>query len=791
MLQSHTGHHGSARGSAESAGACGDSAHSESARDEHGAGDGARAAVAGQSARPSPTIAVPSRRVLVLAGVLVVTGALAAVLLATLPAPGPLAGVAIAFLAGCGGVWIVLGPELASRTDHINVLEAETDLLRDHAERLEDRAWELRESDERHRSVIDALGDVIFRRDDTGCVVYANEAFSRCFGVALDQVVGRPLTVPLDARGSDDDTAETRPGPPDLKLETVAGWRWFSRLDVRVRDGGSGAALVQTILRDVTPRKAAEDALMEARDQAQSANRAKSRFLATVSHEIRTPLNGILGMTGLLRDTQLTAAQNSYADAIHTSGEALMTLIDEVLDFSKVEAGKLELAPRPTGLEALVESVVELLAPRAQAKGLEIAGYVAPDVPATVLIDGPRLRQVLINLAGNGIKFTDAGGVLIEICAQSVEAAQCRLCISVHDTGIGIAPEAAERLFQEFEQVDHGPARRYGGTGLGLAISQRIVSRMDGAIKVRSEPGEGATFTFTIDVAHPGSEADNSAALQPVLAGRRIDLVASDGIEATLIARRLSAVGVEIRGSGYAGEAAQGAAADGLIVDHMSVQDPASWLKAQRAAGNAAPALVLLTPAQRADLPALKAAGFAAYLIKPVRSQSLLRITAALVGGGSITDVPGDWTGSDSGATGEKGPALRVLVAEDNEINLRLTVALVEKFGHTAVVVRDGQAAIDAIMRSWSDGAVPFDAVFTDLHMPKVDGLEVIRAIRAGEAKHKRTPLPVYALTADVMPESRSEVEAAGASGFLTKPLDPDALRGALASLTRNAAIGC
>ncbi|AXS38945.1 response regulator [Breoghania sp. L-A4] len=601
--------------------------------------------------------------------------------------------------------------------------------------------------------------------------------------------------VALDPPPADGDPANERPGPPDLKLETVAGWRWFSRLDVRVRDSGSGAALVQTILRDVTPRKAAEDALMEARDQAQSANRAKSRFLATVSHEIRTPLNGILGMTGLLRDTQLSAAQNSYADAIHTSGEALMTLIDEVLDFSKVEAGKLELAPRPTGLEALVEGVVELLAPRAQAKGLEIAGYVAPDVPAQVLIDGPRLRQVLINLAGNGIKFTDDGGVLIEICAQSVGAAQCRLSVSVHDTGIGIAPDAAKRLFQEFEQVDHGPARRYGGTGLGLAISQRIVARMNGSIAIRSDPGSGASFSFTIDVAHPGADTGGTAALQPVLAGRQIDLVASEGIEATLIARRLSAVGVRIRTRSPSqtdnASTANGDPAAGLIVDHMSVADPANWLDAQRSAGNSAPALVLITPAQRASLPALKAAGFDAYLIKPVRSHSLLRITAALVGGGDITDVPGDWTGSSADDTAPPGPALRLLVAEDNEINLRLTVALVEKFGHTAIVVQDGQAAIDAVKESWAPGGQPFDAVFTDLHMPKVDGLEVIRAIRAGEADRNRAPLPVYALTADVMPESRSEVEAAGASGFLTKPLDPDALRGALAALAQVTAAGC
>lgn len=747
------------------------------------------------------------------AALLVVGGALAAVLLANLPLPGPLAGVAIAFMAGCGAVWIVMGPEVMAARHTVKTVADDARDLRERAEQQEDAAWELRESDERHRSVIDALGDVIFRRDDAGRVVYANEAFARCFGVELTSVIGEPLTVqmdPAEAIGAEpQDTlqahpsaqsqaqSQARPGPADFRLDTVAGPRWFSRLDVRVRDGQDGHAQVQTILRDVTPRRLAEDALVEARDQAQSASRAKSRFLATVSHEIRTPLNGILGMTGLLRDTPLNAAQDSYADAIHTSGEALMTLIDEVLDFSKVEAGKLELRSSPTNLEALIEGVVELLAPRAQAKGLEIAAYVAPDVPPEVLIDGARLRQVLINLAGNGIKFTDAGGVLIEVCVDTITPKYCRLAVCVHDTGIGIAPDKAERLFQEFEQVDHGPARRYGGTGLGLAISQRIVARMKGRIQVQSEPGLGASFSFAIDVDHSGDLGDGAADLQADLAHRRIDLIAGDGIEATLIARRLKGIGVNIRDLdptnldlfAVDSTSPEGEQAEGLIVDHMALEDPAGWLAGERAKGNHAPALVLITPSQRAALPALRAGGFEAYLIKPVRSRSLLRITAAMVSGKEISDAPNDWSAPSADeevgdVVGAAPKALRLLVAEDNEINLRLTLALLQKFGHEVVVVEDGGAAIEAVEASWSEGGTPFDAVFTDLHMPQVDGLEVIRSIRAGEAARGLAPLPVFALTADVMPESRAEAESAGASGFMTKPLDPDALGDALALLT-------
>lgn len=718
--------------------------------------------------------------------VLVVVGAVSAVALAIAPAPGPLAAVAVAFLAGSGAVWIVLGPELAEKRRQSIALEQEARSLRARTEQLEDGAWELRESDERHRSVIDALGDVIFRRDDNGHITYANEAFARCFGVELAAVVGRPLMLPLEDAAANDPNSQARPGPADLRLDTVDGQRWFSRLDVRVRYGNSGDALVQTILRDVTPRRLAEDALLEARDQAQSANRAKSRFLATVSHEIRTPLNGILGMTGLLRDTPLSAAQDSYADAIHTSGEALMTLIDEVLDFSKIEAGKLELAPSATNLEALVEGVVELLAPRAQAKGLEIGAFVAWDVPTEVQIDGARLRQVLINLAGNGIKFTDAGGVLIEVCVESGGLENCRLQISVHDTGIGIEADKAGRLFQEFEQVDHGPARRYGGTGLGLAISQRIVGLMKGLIEVQSEQGFGTSFSFTLDVAHSGDEVSGTQSLQADLAGRCIDLIADDGIEATLIARRLNGIGMQIRAMDPAGAAIVDSGdnpADGLIIDHMALDDPAAWLAEERAKGNKAPALVLITPAQRTRLPALRAAGFSSYLIKPVRSRSLLRIAAALINGEEISDTPNDWSAPATEDAVVPQQSLRLLVAEDNEINLRLTLALLEKFGHTAVVAQDGQAAIDAIEESWSRAGAVFDAVFTDLHMPRVDGLEVIRRIRASEAERGLPMLPIFALTADVMPDSRQEAESAGASGFMTKPLDPDTLGGVLVSL--------
>ncbi len=701
--------------------------------------------------------------------------------------PAPLAALALVFLAGAGAVAIIRGADIGGyHAADVAAQQDQIETLRRQLEQMDDLVWELRESDDRHRSVINALGDVIFRRDGEGRIIYANDAFTRSFGAQAASAAGKPFRLPRAQAAMMAD--ETLSGSGDLALETPAGPRWFARLDVPVR-GEGGTPVVQTILRDITDRHLAEEALVVARDQAQTANQAKSRFLATVSHEIRTPLNGILGMGTLLRDTSLTAEQASYVEAIATSGDALLSLIDEVLDFSRIEAGKLELQPTPTRLELLAERVVELLAPRAQAKGLDIACYVAPDVPEEVLLDAARLRQVLINLAGNGIKFTERGGVLIEILKSAAAAGAAngplRLTARVHDTGIGLTSEEAARLFKEFEQADPGPARRYGGTGLGLAISQRIVGAMNGRIFIESQPGRGATFSFDFDAA---SAQDNEAppSLAP-FAGRRVGLLYADGMAATLMQRRLRDLGFAVSMlDERALEAAALESCELLLADNASLSAAPAWLSALRSQGRMAPAVVLVTPSERNQLPELRRAGFDAYLVKPVRSVSLVKVTEALLAGEPVGQGDESWQEAAAPeADGQQRKArragkLRVLVAEDNDINLMLTRALLKKHGADVIVAKDGRTALDLVKRSGSGEDPAFSAIFMDLHMPGIDGLEAIRHIRESERAHGLETVPIFALTADITPESRARAEIAGADDFLTKPLDPDALSGLL-----------
>ncbi len=661
------------------------------------------------------------------------------------------------------------------------------------SETLRQQTEQLRAVERRFERAINGTQDGFWELDAVSGSNWCSPRVAQLLGFEAANLPGgnflRTLTHPDDATKVDaavlNHYESNAPFDLEIRLRTAAdGYRWYRARASAERDVDGRAKCLSGSLQDVTEARAAREALVEATAVAQAASRAKSHFLANVSHEIRTPMNGIIGMTGLLSDTTLDRTQREYAETIRASADSLLTVINDILDLSKIEAGKLDLECIDVDLRVTVEDVGSMLAFQAATKGLELIVNIQPDVAERVLADPQRLRQCLINLASNAIKFTTRGEIVIEVRTEKDRHGVDMTRFEVRDTGMGIAKQTLPTLFHPFVQADSSTTRHFGGTGLGLSIVRRLVELMGGSVGVSSELGVGSTFHFMLPLplAPP--------MLYPPPARRtptgRILIVDDNATNQKVLSAQLTHAGYTVTtvGSGAAAvqqlqiAIASGRAIEMVITDYMMPNMDGAAL-GERIISMPALAdtrLVMLTSVDRAgDTPRLAALGFAAYLTKPVRVRELLDAVAKVMAG-----EPRQWqmdtqpmitrnTLAQSGARRRFGG--HVLLVEDNVVNQKVAVRFLERLGCTVEVASNGAEGVATYL------ARPCDIVLMDLQMPVMDGITATRHMREAETDRHT---PIIALTANAMSGDRERCEAAGMDDYLTKPIELERLRGIL-----------
>ncbi len=647
----------------------------------------------------------------------------------------------------------------------------------------------LRSSEEKFRQLAENIREVFWiMPPEADAILYLSPAFEQVWGRTRESLYTNPFSWVEAIHPDDRDRAKLllnkqmlgEPVLREYRIRTPDGLeKWIRDRAFPIRNQAGQVTRLVGISEEITEQKRYEEELIHAREAADVANRAKSDFLANMSHEIRTPMNGVIGMTNLTLDTELDPTQREYLNAVKYSADALMAVVNDILDFSKIEAGKLDLDPVEFSLRDCIGHAMKTLSVRAYEKGLELACSVPPDLVDIVIGDSIRLRQVVLNLAGNAIKFTDQGEVVLRVHMEDVDAQGLRLHFAISDTGIGIPHDKQKLIFEPFTQADTSTTRKYGGTGLGLAISVRLIETMGGRMWVESEAGKGSTFHFTARFGRTAATLSTRiSASPPILNNLPVLVVDDNATNRQILQKMLEYWGMRPAVPSCARDAVkllQQAKLAGrpfglMIVDrHMPEMDGFTLVEEiQKSPELAVFRTVMLTSGgQRDDGPRCKELGIAAYLIKPILQSELLN--ALLLALGSLPDPAAAPQPVPRHTLLEGRGPLRILLTEDNPVNQRVATAILAKRGHTVVVAGNGMQALAALERD------RFDVVLMDIQMPLMGGVEATAVIRTRE-KTTGNRVPIIAMTAHAMSGDQQHFLVSGMDGYVSKPVHPEKL---------------
>jgi PAS domain S-box-containing protein len=645
----------------------------------------------------------------------------------------------------------------------------------------------LRQSQARYMSLVESLPLAVWSKDRNGVFTFANQLLAEVLGRPSEQIVGKTdydfFPLEMAEQFVADDQIVIEQNRVIERVETISradGETIFIQSFKAPQFDEEGRVIgTQGLSWDISDMKRVEAELRHAREEADAANRAKSAFLANISHEIRTPMNGVLGITELVLDTPLSSEQRGFLSLVRESADVLLEVINDILDFSKIEAGRMEMESNPFDLAEEIGDCMKALAVRAHKKGLEITYRIAPDVPTLLIGDAVRLRQVITNLAGNSIKFTLTGEIVVDITRDASidlhDDMLTSLLVTVRDTGIGIPADKLETVFGAFEQADVSMTRKYGGTGLGLSISQRLIELMGGTVSVESIEGEGSTFTFTC---HFEMQVPSYPGAPPELGevDEKHILVVDDHPTQRAVLRELldgwgttpTVVDSVVAARMALDKTREGRPFDVVIIDAaMNGRSGVTLAQDVIRHGPGRPGVVLLVTAECSisDMHSSRDLGAAHYLIKPVKATELLNTIALALKPPTHNDPP---SLAEADAKLHAAKTLRILLVEDSEVNQTVAVRLLERRGHEVTVVDNGAAAVELLTREHE-----FDVVLMDLQMPIMDGLTATAEIRRHEAEHESWHVPIIAMTAHAMKGDREKCLETGMDGYVSKPVRP------------------